>query len=505
MIAIPFHRRLWNRLSKPINRWRQHILKQLQPAPDSADYRAWRHRFMLDRLSICLWVAIVLYTANVSVQLFQLFFDSRQIQDDLMKFLGDATLFERLKITGLVSLVTVPVLLMVCGFLMKSRWGRRHPEWLFLGLSFSVNLIPAHIIPTVFGIPNVPDIILFMAQAILMPVYWRLHLISQLIPIAYYIGVYPILGLTNLGNRPIYDSGVLLSLVTICLICNLGVYLYERLKRSEFEAQRRLQIFFHTISHDLRTPVIGASMLLRSLLPKAEQGQVQVKTEVIEQLAEGSDRLLDLMNALLDAHVSEVDASTLNRKPVQMRSLVDSVLTDLHPLLERNRIRLINHISTDLPTINVDPQHIWRVWCNLINNALKHNPPNIQLTIHAELIHSDQHHPKELHETAQKMAQFYSHSANPLPKIDSPSPTKTTQFWLFCSVQDTGIGITPEHCSKLFELYTRGSHSRYIPGLGLGLYVCRQIITAHQGQIGAISQPGQGSMFWFALPLEVKD
>ncbi|MEM9767483.1 MAG: sensor histidine kinase, partial [Cyanobacteria bacterium P01_D01_bin.71] len=55
--------------------------------------------------------------------------------------------------------------------------------------------------------------------------------------------------------------------------------------------------------------------------------------------------------------------------------------------------------------------------------------------------------------------------------------------------------------SRLFELYARGRQSRYIPGLGLGLYLCKQIITAHGGDIGVVSQPGRGSLFWFTLPL----
>jgi signal transduction histidine kinase len=493
---------LWKRLLRPLLHWRQQILAQLQPAPDSADYRAWRHRFMLDRLSICLWVAIVFFTTNIAVQLFQLFSDSSLIQDNITKVVGDPTLFERLKMTGIAALITVPLLLTLCGFVMKSRWGRRHPEWVFLGLSFSINLVPGHIIPTLFGIPNMPDATSFMAQAILIPVYWRLHLISQLIPIIYYISVYPILGLTMVGRQSIYDSSLVVSLVTICLICNLGVYLYERLKRSEFEAQRRLQVFFHTISHDLRTPVIGASMLLRSLLPKANQGKIHVDVEVIEQLAEGGDRLLNLMNTLLDNHASEVDESTLNRQSVQMRSLVDSVLADLQPLCDRNRIHLSNYVSSTLPSIQVDPQHIWRVWCNLINNALRHNPPGIDLTLRAETIKVDPKNLKELDNFARKNDQFADKVSISKLKSSSLSHPKTTEPWLFCSVQDTGLGIPSDQCSGLFELYSRGSHARYVPGLGLGLYVCRQIVHAHNGKIGVVSQPGAGSTFWFALPLK---
>jgi signal transduction histidine kinase len=72
---------------------------------------------------------------------------------------------------------------------------------------------------------------------------------------------------------------------------------------------------------------------------------------------------------------------------------------------------------------------------------------------------------------------------------------------ILCVVQDDGVGISPEQCEHLFELYVRGSRSRQSVGLGLGLYLCRQIIGAHGGKIGVISTPGAGAIFWFTLSL----
>ena len=69
-----------------------------------------------------------------------------------------------------------------------------------------------------------------------------------------------------------------------------------------------------------------------------------------------------------------------------------------------------------------------------------------------------------------------------------------------CTVQDNGVGMTQAQCDRLFERYARGNRTQSI-GVGLGLYLCRQIIQAHRGDIGVNSAPGQGTTFWFTLPL----
>jgi signal transduction histidine kinase len=68
-----------------------------------------------------------------------------------------------------------------------------------------------------------------------------------------------------------------------------------------------------------------------------------------------------------------------------------------------------------------------------------------------------------------------------------------------CAIADNGVGIEQQQCDRLFDLYYRGASSRSLSGIGLGLYLCRQIIKAHGGEIGVISSPGQGTTFWFTL------
>jgi signal transduction histidine kinase len=77
-------------------------------------------------------------------------------------------------------------------------------------------------------------------------------------------------------------------------------------------------------------------------------------------------------------------------------------------------------------------------------------------------------------------------------------------YLLRCTVADNGIGMTQQQCDRLFDLYSRGRDQRRSLSLGLGLYMCRQIITAHNGEIGVISSPGQGATFWFTLPIQIE-
>jgi two-component system sensor histidine kinase/response regulator len=137
--------------------------------------------------------------------------------------------------------------------------------------------------------------------------------------------------------------------------------------------------------------------------------------------------------------------------------------------LEKEETEVNLQISDDLPLADIDAASICRVFQNLIANALKHNPPNLQLTISAEI-----------------------NSENMSPNM------------LLCAVIDNGIGITTEQSEHLFELYAQGKTktnlNRRSLSLGLGLYICRQIVQAHGGAIGVTGELNVGSRFWFTLP-----
>ncbi|HEY9744158.1 MAG TPA: PAS domain S-box protein [Coleofasciculaceae cyanobacterium] len=266
-------------------------------------------------------------------------------------------------------------------------------------------------------------------------------------------------------------------------------------KYTELQELNRLKdLFLYAVSHDLRTPVLGWLMVLKNLLnrqpsssltppyqgeePKTggqttNNGQltIPVSRSILERMVQGSDRQLLLINSLLEVHATEVTGVVLQRESVQLSELVQSLVEDLEPLLAKNQVTLINQISANLPVISADPAQIRRVFEHLLTNAFNHNPIGIKLTLNAQV----------------------------------------KKGMIHCTVSDNGVGISQELCDRLFQLYFKGQDAKGLPqghrpytGLGLGLYLCRQIITAHGGEIGVKSRQGTGTTFWFTLPSKLE-
>lgn len=243
-------------------------------------------------------------------------------------------------------------------------------------------------------------------------------------------------------------------------------------KMQELQEVNRLKdVFLHAVSHDLRTPVMGMLLVLKNLLKSEEpdaqkpalQETVRVSRSILERMVQSSDRQLTLINSLLEVHASEATGIILQPEPVQLGELIVSILKDLEPVIAKNQATCVNLVPATLPLIDADSHQLWRVFDNLVTNALKHNPPGIEVSVRA------------------------------IAEADR----------LRCSVADNGVGmnLSAEEAANLFNPYYRGHESRHLTGIGLGLYLCRQIIKAHGGEIGVESQRGQGTKFWFTLPL----
>ncbi|MEG3971602.1 MASE1 domain-containing protein [Microcoleus sp. T2B6] len=314
-------------------------------------------------------------------------------------------------------------------------------------------------------------------------------------------------------------------------------------KMHELQESNRLKdLFLHAVSHNLRTPVMGMLILLKNLLNKSPSDSLQdvpVSRSILQRIVQASEHQLTMVNALLDAHASEVKGIVLNTVPLHLPSLASAIVADLEPILAKNQANLTQDIPADLPQVNADRQHLQRVLENLLTNAIKHNPPGVNITFKAEVIEvetalSYEENSQALRapnnplgrciangistagdrprmgESTQKnqetLAKFNLDGSCKMPRyqgqignIGSKLPEVTVKM-VRCTVTDNGVGISAKQRESLFELYVQDPNSRQLTGLGLGLYLSKQIIKAHGGSIGVESTPGGGSTFWFSLP-----
>jgi signal transduction histidine kinase/integral membrane sensor domain MASE1 len=226
------------------------------------------------------------------------------------------------------------------------------------------------------------------------------------------------------------------------------------------ELNQLKDVFLQAVSHDLRTSLLGMSMVLNNLHQSAAEVPA-LSRALLERMLASNERQLDLINSLLEDHFQEKRPLELHCTRLQLEGFIRDAIADWQPILARDRATLTYHSPTTLPPVVADAKQLRRVLDNLLNNALKHNPPGMTLTL----------------------------------------TTKVEERAIRCTLEDNGVGMARQQQQSLFKLYIRGLHTQHLTGIGLGLYQCRQIIEAHDGQIGAISEPGAGSTFWFTLPL----
>jgi two-component system sensor histidine kinase/response regulator len=243
----------------------------------------------------------------------------------------------------------------------------------------------------------------------------------------------------------------------------------QQKKQLEIEIQERkkteqaLQVYLHVVSHDLRNPVLGMSLILKNSLNSEETNSdtIPLPRSIVERMAKSCDRQLELINSLVETQQFERGGVILNCQPLSLENFIHQFAIEWQPLLDQHSARLILDVSPNLPTVWADNNLLWRVFENLIANSLKYNTNNLEICIKAE-------------EKNEKIC---------------------------FTIRDNGIGLDSSQTNSLFEQYQRGTDSHRTLGLGLGLYLCRQIIEAHGGEIGAIASPNQGAEFWFTLPL----
>ena len=226
--------------------------------------------------------------------------------------------------------------------------------------------------------------------------------------------------------------------------------------------------FISMLVHDLRAPLTSIRGYT-NVLSEGVYGAVNTDQQsALESVESGCDRLLALIEDILDLAKLEAGKLQLHLSPLQLRPLADRVLADMEPLFAEKRIRVELELPEDLPYVLADGKQLSRVLTNLFSNAAKFTPPGGTVVL----------------------------AAGPPPHPDEQS--------LLVSVTDSGEGIPAEMQQLLFgkfqQLPTRGMFRK---GTGLGLAICKEIVTLHGGRIWAKSPVGPqgGTRFLFTLPL----
>ncbi len=213
------------------------------------------------------------------------------------------------------------------------------------------------------------------------------------------------------------------------------------------------------VSHDLRTPMTRLRAVAESAL--ASEGDPERYREALADCVEEADRVLVMLNALMDISEAESGTLPLNPERTSIAEIVAHAVELYRDVAEAKDITLNAQVDAAAVAM-VDPTRLQQVVANLLDNAIKYTPAGGRVDIDGRLA-SDA---------------------------------------VVLTVRDTGVGIPPEELPRIWDRLFRGDRSRAERGLGLGLSLVKAIVEAHGGQVAVESAPGRGSVFTVTIPIE---
>ena len=235
-------------------------------------------------------------------------------------------------------------------------------------------------------------------------------------------------------------------------------------------ASRAKSIFLANMSHELRTPMNG----VLGMIDMARRRMADPKgLDQLDKAKLSAERLLGLLNDILDISKIEADRMVFENVPLQISAVVDSLTSTLGHKASEKGLQLAIELYPDLmhQPLKGDPLRLGQILYNLVGNAIK----------------------------------FTEHGTVTL-RAHSVGETIEVVHVRF-EVIDTGIGIDSDTQSRLFQSFEQADNSmaRKYGGSGLGLAICKRLVQLMGGKIGVVSSPGQGSTFWFVLPFKKRE
>lgn len=272
------------------------------------------------------------------------------------------------------------------------------------------------------------------------------------------------------------EAALLTGFVDVVAMAVQNADLYNRLKNSRdnlkamnkrlTELDKLKDEFVALASHELRTPMVSLRNYTWMLL-NGKAGELKPKQkEYIRRIHESGGRLSRLVNSMLNISRLEAGRVILNAQQADILSVTESVVLEMEGRADQLGIKVVIQQNEPTPTVLVDVDKIKEVLINFISNALKFSRPGGVVTITFEPLES----------------------------------------FVRVSVKDNGVGLLPDEIPQLFKKFgivneTYLKTSGIVQGTGLGLYICRQVVEMHGGEVGVESEGrGKGSTFFFTIP-----
>ena len=286
-------------------------------------------------------------------------------------------------------------------------------------------------------------------------------------------GVIGILTLNRFGPAQLFDSdeiNLVSTLANQAAAALENARLYQELRETANQLREIDTLksqFLANMSHELRTPLNSIIGFSRVIMKGIDGPVTDLQQQDLSAIYNAGQHLLNMINDILDISKIEAGKMELAFDDVELPSIIESVLSTARGLVKDKPVKLITEVDDNLPIITADPTRIRQILLNLISNSAKFtNDGSITVIVRRQ------------------------ESKKGRPEI-------------YLAVVDTGTGIAEEDQHKLFIPFSQvdGSPTRKVEGTGLGLSITRLLIDLHGGEIGVDSTLGEGSTFWFTLPL----
>lgn len=234
------------------------------------------------------------------------------------------------------------------------------------------------------------------------------------------------------------------------------------------EIEQAKSDFTSMIVHDLRGPLSGIQGTLEFILDNASSGFGDMQTELLEESKREAERMMHLVDELLDFSKIESGNFEVSSEPMHVASVLKRSVKSLQQAANREGIYLLSGHGFDLPPTQGSAEKLTQVVINLLSNALKFTPKQGVISVGARVVRDDDGGGGQI----------------------------------IVTVTDTGIGIKADDQERLFQKYkqAKGKSFRGGSGTGLGLYIVKQVVEAHGGSVTLASVEGVGTSMVFTLP-----